>query len=109
MQLLAWRETSAQHWNESGGHYVSPSKSICFPMDPEDVEGSDILGKMMKNVTSSSTGTEELLTILPFRAYTSQLLALHTDGDCRHFCSSPSLWLPLWRAIRIALDGDLSG
>lgn len=106
MQLLAWRETSAQHFNTSGGHYVPPLENRCVPMDAADVEGHNIMGEMMKNVTNN-TGTEKLLTVFPFRAYTSQLLALHTNSDCSHFCSSPSLWLPLWRSIRIALDVDL--
>jgi hypothetical protein len=48
--------------------------------------------------------SQSQLTILPFREYTSQFHDLHATGDCSHFCTTPSLWMPLWRTLRLALD-----
>ena len=48
-----------------------------------------------------------LFRILPFRAYTMQFYDLHLNSmqkDCSHFCSTPSLWLYLWRTLRLALE-----
>jgi hypothetical protein len=43
LQLVAWRQTSAQHYNAPGGHYYSlrnPNRTYCVPMDPKnDTEG----------------------------------------------------------------------
>jgi hypothetical protein len=107
LKLLAWRETSAQHYDTPGGHFI-PDKptDYCVPMREEDFEGGNRLGEMMRDVLNRTGTGSHQLTILPFREYTSQLHALHTgtENDCSHFCSTPSLWLQLWRTLRIAFD-----
>jgi hypothetical protein len=56
-------------------------------------------------------GKKELL-ILPQRRALLPLHDLHAqadkDRDCTHFCSSPDLFLPAWRSLRIAMDDYFS-
>jgi len=58
------------------------------------------------------------LTLLPYADFTQQLYQLHpfderlqtADGgggggdDCTHYCSSPFLYMPLWRSLRMAFS-----
>ena len=46
--------------------------------------------------------TKELV-ILPFYNFTAPLYDLH-PGECTHFCSTPFLWMPIWRSLRLAMD-----
>jgi hypothetical protein len=65
--------------------------------------------------TPTSGRPTPMVTILPFSEWTRPLHGLHpynskdddndddgeeTGGDCTHYCSSPFLYLPLWRSIR---------
>ena len=53
--------------------------------------------------------TTRHVTVLPFADFTKPLYGLHPyeqggkGGDCTHYCSSPYLYMPLWRSIRLAL------
>jgi hypothetical protein len=51
-----------------------------------------------------------VVTILPFAEWTRPLHDLHPyddddegGGDCTHYCSSPFLYMPLWRSIRVGI------
>jgi hypothetical protein len=56
--------------------------------------------------SSVRAGGKRELVILPQRQFLLPLHDLHSsDGqDCTHFCSSPDLFLPAWRSLRIAMD-----
>lgn len=57
------------------------------------------------------------IVVLPFHNFTAKLHACHphdhgdynniTRGECTHFCSTPLLWIPLWRTLRIAMESAL--
>lgn len=62
-------------------------------------------------------GDTREIVILPYYNFTAQLHDLHIisnintaknaseyKGECTHFCSTPFLWLPLWRSFRLAMD-----
>lgn len=118
--LLAWRETTAQHFNNPGGEFIRIG-STCAPLATNDT----LLGwreslvqraaqEMGYQITISdetmaySSAPEEghELFVLPFFNFTSSLHYLRPigGGDCTHFCSNPFVWKPLWRSLRLALD-----
>ena len=43
------------------------------------------------------------VAILPFYNFTAPHYDLHPH-ECTHYCSTPFLWMPLWRGLRLALD-----
>ncbi|CAB9521094.1 expressed unknown protein [Seminavis robusta] len=60
------------------------------------------------------------VTILPFADWTKPLYALHPyddrggtggggGGDCTHYCSSPFLYLPLWKSMQYAMSSQDAG
>ncbi len=128
LTLLAWRETSSQHFDAKGGHYGRPRASNeCVPImnkktsdhqddEQQEEEGfrmplmrnfSNHVGLSWKNVqdlnfTKQIVEPNELIFV-PFREYTVPLDYLH-PGECTHYCHTPYLWLPLWRNLRIAMD-----
>jgi hypothetical protein len=53
--------------------------------------------------TGGTNNTAGEIVILPFYDFTSKLYDLH-PGECTHYCSTPFLWLPLWRSFRVAMD-----
>ena len=123
LQLVAWRETSAQHWNATGGHFSFRHVTLshgCVPMNggregfrlPLIQNASRTVGMTVLNAMdptfSSQPRREDELVILPFREYTNELHYLH-PGECTHFCSSPYVWLPLWHSLRVAVDRALDG
>jgi hypothetical protein len=61
------------------------------------------------------------IAILPYYNFSAKLHDLHIildidsaknkteyRGECTHFCSTPFLWLPLWRSFRLAMDRQFS-
>lgn len=120
LKLLAWRETSSQHFGSDGGHYSEEGlNNKCKPM----VKGkngfragvmqmaAESVGLNWKNVLDRNFSSQPVqpneLIFLPFREYTIPLHYLHPE-ECTHYCHTPYLWLPLWRNIRIALERALS-
>jgi hypothetical protein len=125
LKLLAWRETSAQHWNTTGGYFYPGTsagdfmRQPCTPIgSPEYVKGfrlplmaqaANDTGFRIRNVLDPTFTTSPLeaddLVVLPFRAYSSMAHGLHPErADCTHFCHTPFFWLPLWRTLRLAMD-----
>jgi hypothetical protein len=47
------------------------------------------------------------LVILPYREFLVPMYDLH-GGECTHFCASPPHYVPIWRSLRLAMDGYLS-
>ena len=62
--------------------------------------------------TTSSRSSRRHVTVLPFADFTKALHGLHPyeeagggkGGDCTHYCSTPFVYYPLWRSIRMALQ-----
>jgi hypothetical protein len=111
-KLLAWRETSAQHFETPGGHFGRRIPWGCVPHSKHAVDShqGNVLRPLMEQILSELNVSSSQLQILPFRDYTSQFHDLHapTIGDCSHFCSTPSFWLPLWRTLRNAMDNAVA-
>jgi hypothetical protein len=159
VKLVAWRETSSQHFNTSHGEYMADvSEHGCHPIRHAPAPGklrSDHMVQAAKQInwtvawandadfstkrpppptlarplkrggpvnhhhhqddsrsssrrsssSSSSSSTTILgeLVILPFRKFTHDLHYAH-GTECTHYCSSPHLWLPVWRALRLSMD-----
>jgi hypothetical protein len=55
----------------------------------------------------SGTGNNELV-VLPYYGFTSDQYTMHPFRgdwqDCTHYCSSPFLYMPIWRSLRLAMD-----
>jgi hypothetical protein len=143
VKLVAWRETSAQHFNTTHGEYsASVIQKGCNPIQRAPRPGYTLRSDNMMEAarlanwtvawandpdfattrppplikagqkpseTSSSSGNSRgstilgELVILPFREFTHDLHYAH-GTECTHYCSSPHLWLPVWRALRLAMD-----
>lgn len=118
--VLAWRETSAQHFDAPGGHYglERGTADKCVPIDANNSNGRNFrwpsmqqaahdAGLIWKNPLDANFGDDgdnrNELIVLPFRNYTAPLHYLH-PGECTHYCHTPYLWLPIWQALRIAMD-----
>jgi hypothetical protein len=109
LKMLAWRETSAQHFDKPGGHYYSEFDKVgCFPLE-YTVGVGDERRRDMEKIVESMSLTDAQLTLLPFREYTSQFHELHpTQGrDCTHYCTTPSFALYESRQVRIAMEDAL--
>jgi hypothetical protein len=108
LKLLAWRETSAQHFEgPSGDYHESHGSAKCVPLAFQAGVG-DARSRAMEQVVQTLNWTKLDLVILPFREWTSHFHEMHIGGaDCTHFCYAPSFWLYEWRQIRIAIENML--
>jgi hypothetical protein len=141
VKLVAWRETSSQHFNTTHGEYMpGVTEQGCHPIRHPTHAGtlrSDNMVQAAKlanwtvawandphfsttpppsrrggqdhhhqhdddDSVSHSIPLGELV-ILPFRKFTHDLHYAH-GTECTHYCSSPHLWLPVWRALRLSMD-----
>jgi hypothetical protein len=109
LKLLAWRETSAQHFDTLTGHFDSNHVSAtCAPLRYKAGVVGNERRQAMEQVVQALNWTDRDLVILPFREYSSQFHELHIGGkDCTHFCSTPSFWIYEWRQIRIAVENAM--
>ena len=121
------RETSAQHYDTNAGDYQSDVSNVCVPTQGD----SKKLGFRTKAVTAAAItanysvfhgingwtqqqqnyvkqNNQDELVILPFYNFTEQLFFLHLGDECTHYCSTPYLWLPLWRHLRFAMERKYS-
>ena len=126
LKLLAWRQTSAKHFSPPGGHWTcttsfekSRHTSLYGNEDGyhlDNMHQSAFLNNFsFLNVfdpefssaepafRSYSSHRDGELIFLPYHDYTKALHYLH-PGECTHYCSTPYLWLPIWRSLRVALD-----
>jgi hypothetical protein len=127
--LLIWRETTSQHYDNPGGHFDregldGETSCVNVPLSeqtnqPAAVDWMQELVVQQMNwtmidasapnfvSTPRSSGQQELVMI-PFRRFTSYLWDLHPGfPDCSHFCSTPFVWVPIWRSLRLAIDRGL--
>ena len=126
--LIIWKETSTQHYNNTGGHYswnTIEKQTSCAPIREAEIQSSlsttnwmsELINKLNWTLLSTDhadfasipyiDGKQEIV-MAPFRDFTSSLWEMHPPfPDCTHFCSTPFLWLPIWRSIRMAMDRAL--
>jgi hypothetical protein len=112
LKLLAWRETSAQHFATPTGLYDPNRKGQvlqkCVPLQYRHGFGNERSRDMEQVVQTLNLTDRHDVVLLPFRKYSSQFHDLHPNGkDCTHFCSTPSFWLYEWRQIRLAVEKAL--
>ena len=134
VQLVVHRETSAQHFDSPGGDYTiwkgawmstkKKSRDICV----KAIRGEAsywreralrkatkaagyqyiVAGPSMPAVRRDKRKKDML--VLPFYNLTEPLHTAHKDTiagshpDCTHYCSSPFLYMTLWRSLRLAMD-----
>lgn len=126
--LIAFRETSAQHFNSTGGEYHGRVGDACAPnpanaevfgwRDREfllvaqeqdfNIRHADHNNTIASNnitTDKNKTAVNEIY-ILPFAKYSAKFHELH-QGECTHFCSTPFLWYPLWRSLRLSMEEKL--
>ena len=118
--LVLFRETSAQHFDIANGMYkigISVRSKKCTAL-----EWTDMVGIRDRTVETAArhagydivtmvnaTLRKGTMTMLPFHNFTAALHGSHPydeeiGGECTHFCTTPLLWIPLWRTLRIAMD-----
>lgn len=106
--MLVWRETSAQHFDTPGGHFID-QRTQCAPIQSGI---KPVRRSVVANATNGHlkllnewTSTDDVL-LLEYRNFTSGLHHLHNPGtqDCTHFCSTPFLWMPIWHGLRLGIQ-----
>ena len=131
-KLVAFRETSAQHFHADAGEFFlwdqQPNKSrTCQPHPKqsqhyawrEKIATASAQKNGFRVLTANASLTQEPkssreLVWLPFLDFTSRLDFFHPTLsptkplDCTHFCQSPYLWWPVWRSLRLAVDRAFS-
>ena len=132
VKLLVHRETSAQHFDADGGEYSlfaakEKEKQVneCRPFQQNDTSvgwrekavqmaanasGHKLImsGSNMPPLDRSQNTLQEVV-VLPYFNFTSQHHELHPrdkegSDDCTHYCSSPHVYYPLWRSLRLAME-----
>jgi hypothetical protein len=117
LTMVAWRQTSSQHFPTFGGHwYPEANEQVCGKMDQNDTLGyhwrdmlnaSKVVGLSIVNAMDADIQRQPRLknelVFLPYREYTAPLHYMHTT-DCSHYCSTPYIWMPIWRGLRLGLD-----
>ncbi|GKY96305.1 hypothetical protein MPSEU_000590200 [Mayamaea pseudoterrestris] len=124
VSLVLWRETSTQHYATPGGYYTEslPNQTECSAADDLERNSTSyhlasvchmvhdmnwtLVDALAPNFTNSPIDADRHeIVMIPFRQYTLPLHNLHAGyPDCSHYCSSPFLWVPIWRGLRLALD-----
>ena len=130
ISLLTFRETAAQHFNTSGGEWpaarrTSVEQMTCAPLSPDDklvgwrgrlfrsiCQGLGyklvVADPSKKEIIDTPTSDQRNLVIVPFLNFTRELYDLH-PGECTHYCSTPHIWYPLWRSLRLSMDWKFGG
>jgi hypothetical protein len=107
-QLLIHRETSAQHFDASGGDWGlrrPTSLRQCVPHNKNE----SVVGRWREEKVSQATRRlNHTIVMLPWWDYTAQHHEMHPREECSHYCSSPFLYYPLWRGLRRAMDDNFA-
>lgn len=115
--LLVWRETSAQHFDNPGGHFGPGMRHHrCVNMTSQfDGVRLPVVKDVAKVKDSSAWNGTDSLLFIPYREFTNGLIHLHDSADvskdkqdCTHFCHTPFVWLPIWRHLRIGMEKYVS-
>jgi hypothetical protein len=120
--LLMHRETTAQHFDALAGDFSLRSanaSSRCVPVE-YDANVSAWRERMVEQATkkalnkyvriepplppiSRNKKRPELL-VIPYYNFTALHHHMHPSTECSHYCSSPFIYYPLWRSLRLAMD-----
>jgi hypothetical protein len=124
ISLLAFQEVSAQHFNATAGEWASTSNTcVSLPTENRTLMSSDRFQWRQHVLHASAVqagykvvvatdvslprpkpkGGDDELVILPFYNFTVPLFDLHPN-ECTHYCSTPFLWMTIWRSLRVAMD-----
>lgn len=116
--LLAWRETSSQHFSTPYGHYDNQDGIIenkrCVKLSSNETFGvrrNIVEATLRTQLQEPEIWTPGNLLFIPFRDFTSGLHDLHNPTaingglqDCTHYCHTPYLWMPIWNGLRLGMD-----
>jgi len=118
-KLLLHRETSAQHFDADGGDWglrSENSSQSCVPIRNYLSEAAAWREGMLSSAARSQgfqmtlpsanvdQANDNELVILPWWNFTAQYYKMHPRHECSHYCSSPFLFVPLWRSLRLAME-----
>jgi len=123
LDLVVYRENTAQHFNTTGGEFTFGSNdkfwgATCRPIaDNDTLVGwrEEYFQKTAQDLNYTlvfadpsllkiaNPVSNDDLVIVPFERFTRQLWFLH-PSECTHFCSTPHLWSPIWRSLRLAME-----
>jgi hypothetical protein len=89
---------------EGGGSSGNPnftSGQLLQLLQPPEEQASE------PTAAAAATSHPDII-MLPYAKFTSELYDLHPD-ECTHYCSTPFLWMPLWRSFRLAMEWKFNG
>lgn len=144
ISLVAFRETSTQHFNNTGGEFRNRRENNkCVPIQTDDdningwrdrefidisrqvgyniyhanprsnpveiIKNYSTIGQNNNENTDTDTDvdtTHQEVFILPFSNFSANFHDLHQQSrnDCTHYCSTPYLWYPIWRSLRLSME-----
>jgi len=130
-KLVAWRETVSQHFDTPTGdfsHYIKgledcvehpylnatahPPGKLSWYQEymmraarELDIDVVNAGNATLSHSIGSRPSLHSSLVVLPFTKFTRPLHYLHPGkSDCTHICYTPFIWMPVWRALRRAID-----
>lgn len=120
--LLMHRETTAQHFDSLAGDFSLRSANTtnrCVPIK-YDANVSAWRERMVQQAAKkalnkyvviqspmppvSKNWKRPELLVIPYYNFTAFHYKMHPSSECSHYCSSPFIYMPLWRSIRLAMD-----
>jgi hypothetical protein len=128
VQLVVHRETSAQHFAAPTGDYSMQTKNSSGRCMPTNFDDSNVWWRENAfkqavadaNYSYAVAGSDmppkdkstPKVVVAPWFKFTGQYYRMHpfdpnsARQDCTHYCSSPFLYLPVWRGLRLAMDSE---
>jgi hypothetical protein len=127
ISLFAYRETTAQHFDTPLGEWPAISKpSHNFTPLTETKRRDPLFGWRKRDILDAVNKSgftfvpvdpsgkipmpplllhsdKDEIAMLPFTEFTSDFHDLHPN-ECTHYCSTPHLWIPLWRSLRLSME-----
>jgi hypothetical protein len=125
VELLVERETSSQHFDVPGGDYLEFRRSrnatnACTnrlgsatywrEVDLDDPTNKEKFHyeRILAGPSMPSQVHPNEVVACPYHNFTQLFHKMHPSSpqklDCTHYCSSPFIYMTLWRSLRLAMD-----
>jgi hypothetical protein len=103
------RDTNMSNWRNKQVNLAAQEAGIpVIFVGPEmpPVSSNSTMTTLARDVTKKIPSPRELV-VIPYYEYTVGLWGMH-PLECTHYCSSPVIYLPVWKSLRVAMDRQFS-
>ena len=110
MMLLFWLARPSIYQGCPGNRI--PGASGTPTQQPRRDKKKRAIAKVDTATNTSTSGTSihrSDIFILPFANFSSNFHELlHKANECTHYCSTPYLWYPIWRSLRLSMEVNIN-